>query len=74
MLGPGIECKDSRLLPVAACGSAAFAQYRVDPAGGHAPWALQVLEISGGRIAEFHAFLDTEALFPAFGLPAHLPG
>ena len=74
MLGPGIECKDSRLLPVAACGSAAFAQDRGDPAGGHAPWALQVLEISGGRIAEFHAFLDTEALFPAFGLPAHLPG
>jgi RNA polymerase sigma-70 factor, ECF subfamily len=71
--GPGRECKGSRLLPVAACGSAAFGQYRVDPAGGHAPWALQVLDISDGRIGGFHAFLDAEELFPAFGLPAHLP-
>lgn len=72
-LGPGIGCKGSRLLPTAANGSPAFGQYRVDPAGGHAPWALQVLEISGDRIAGFHAFLDTERLFEAFGLPPHLP-
>ena len=38
------------------------------------PWSLQVVEISGGRISELHMFLDTAALFPAFGLPAHLPG
>ncbi|HUZ25247.1 MAG TPA: sigma-70 family RNA polymerase sigma factor [Streptosporangiaceae bacterium] len=73
MLGPGRECRGSRLLPVAACGTAAFGQYRVDPAGGHAPWALQVLEISGDRISGFHTFLDAAASFPAFGLPAHLP-
>jgi RNA polymerase sigma-70 factor (ECF subfamily) len=71
-LGPGIGCKGSRLLPTAANGCPAFAQYRVDPDGGHAPWSLQVLEISGDRIAGFHAFLDTR-LFTAFGLPAHLP-
>ncbi|MDQ4098658.1 MAG: sigma-70 family RNA polymerase sigma factor [Actinomycetota bacterium] len=71
-LGPGIGCQGSRLLPTSANGCPAFGQYRVDPEGGHKPWALQVLEISGDRIAGFHAFLDTD-LFAAFGLPAHLP-
>ncbi len=70
-LGPGIGCRGSRLLPTSANGSPAFGQYRVDPAGGKAPWALQVLEISGDRIVGFHAFLDTR-LFAVFGLPAHL--
>jgi RNA polymerase sigma-70 factor (ECF subfamily) len=69
--GPGVGCTGSVLLPGWANGCPAFAQYRVDPAGGHAPWALQVLEISGDRIAEFHAFLDTD-LFAAFGFPTHL--
>lgn len=73
MLGPGIDCRGSRLLPTAANGCPAFGQYRVDPQGGHAPWSLHVLEISGGRIAEIHYFLDTERLFPLFDLPAHLP-
>jgi len=72
MLGPGAGCRGSRLIPTAANGSPAFGQYRVDPAGGHAPWALQVLEISGGRVSELHFFLDTPQLFPLFGLPAHL--
>jgi len=72
LLGPGAGCRGSRLLPAAANGGPAFGQYRVDPDGGHAPWALQVLEVSRGRIAGFHAFLDTTA-FPAFGLPTHLP-
>ena len=72
LLGPGSGCRGSRLLPTTANGHPAFGQYRVDPAGGHAPWALQVLEISGDRIVGFHAFLDTN-LFAAFGLPAHLP-
>jgi RNA polymerase sigma-70 factor (ECF subfamily) len=71
-LGPGIGCRGSRLLPTTANGCPAFAQYRVDPEGGHTPWALQVLEISGDRIAGFHAFLDTN-LFAAFGVPPHLP-
>jgi RNA polymerase sigma-70 factor (ECF subfamily) len=72
-LGPGFGCKGSRLMPAAASGSPAFGQYRVDPAGGHQAWSLQVLEISGGRIVGYHAFLDTAALFPVFGLPLHLP-
>jgi RNA polymerase sigma-70 factor (ECF subfamily) len=69
--GPGIGCKGSRLLATTANGCAAFGQYRVDPEGGHTPWALQVLEISGGRIVEFHAFLDT-SIFALFGQPDHL--
>lgn len=73
LLGPGIGCRGSRLLPTAANGWPAFGQYRLDPQGGHAPWALQVLEVSGERISGFHAFLATAELFPAFGLPDHLP-
>ncbi|MGH8972022.1 MAG: sigma-70 family RNA polymerase sigma factor [Acidimicrobiia bacterium] len=72
LLGPGCGCRGSRMIATAANGSAAFGQYRVDPAGGHSPWALQVIEISGGRISAWHSFLDT-ALFAAFGLPDHLP-
>ncbi len=69
------HCRGSRLLATSANGCPAFGQYRVDPEGGYAPWAIQVLEISGGKIAEmafFLAFLDPERLFPAFGLPLHL--
>jgi RNA polymerase sigma-70 factor (ECF subfamily) len=66
-------CRGSRLLPVSANGCPAFGQFKPDPAGGRSPWALQVLEIKAGRITGFHAFLDTSRLFPAFGLPAHLP-
>jgi RNA polymerase sigma-70 factor (ECF subfamily) len=74
MVQPGpSECRDSRLLPVMASGCPGFGQYKPDPQGGHRPWALQVVEISGDRIAGLHFFLDTESLFPLFGLPAHLP-
>ncbi len=68
--GPGITCRDSRLVPtVAANGSPAYGQYRPSSSGGYEPWALQVLELSGGLVVEFTFFLDTETLFPLFGLP-----
>jgi RNA polymerase sigma-70 factor (ECF subfamily) len=71
--GPGIGCKDSRVIPtVAANGSPAFGQYKPSPDGGYEPWALQVLELSGGRIVELTFFLATEKIFPLFGLPARL--
>jgi len=74
MVQPGPSaCRGSLLLPTSANGSPAFGQYRPDPAGGHKPWALQVVEASGDRISELYFFLDADALFPAFGLPAHLP-
>ena len=74
--GPGIECSGSRVIPtVAANGSPAFGQYKPSPTGnGYEPWALQVLELSDGRIAELTFFLDTATLFPLFGLPDHLDG
>ena len=72
--GRGCGCNGSRLLPTAACGLPAFAQYRPDPGGGHSAWALIVLELEGDRVASWNSFLDTERLFPLFGLPAHLDG
>jgi RNA polymerase sigma-70 factor, ECF subfamily len=71
--GPGIGCSGSRVIPtVAANGSPAFGQYKPSPDGSYEPWALQVVELSAGRIVEFTFFLDTETLFPLFGLPARL--
>ena len=71
--GPGIGCRGSRMVPVGrANGSPAFGQYKPAPGGGYEPWALQVIEISAGRIGEFTFFLDTERLFPLFGLPPRL--
>ena len=69
--GPGLGCKGSRVIPtVAANGSPAFGQYKPSDTGaGYDPWALQVLEIEDGKIVEFTFFLDTETLFPLFGLP-----
>jgi RNA polymerase sigma-70 factor (ECF subfamily) len=74
-VGPGLQCRGSRLLRApSANGCIAYGQYKPDPEGGHAPWALKVLEMSGdGRIGRLTFFLDTERLFPLFALPAHLP-
>ncbi|GGZ56875.1 sigma-70 family RNA polymerase sigma factor [Streptomyces bluensis] len=71
----GAPCAGSHLVPVAVNGLPGFAQYKPDPdKGGFSPWAIQALEISEGRIAGFHCFLDTARLFPLFGLPLHLEG
>ena len=71
--GPGILCQGSRMVPtLSANGMPTFGQYKPDPNGGHMPWALQVLDVSDGRIGEFTFFLDTAKLFPLFGLPLHL--
>ncbi|WP_328476382.1 sigma-70 family RNA polymerase sigma factor [Actinoplanes sp. NBC_00393] len=73
MAGTGSGCRGSRLVPVVANGLPAFGQYRCSTTGsGFDPWALIVLEISGGRISGINNFLDTANLFPLFGLPAHL--
>jgi RNA polymerase sigma-70 factor, ECF subfamily len=72
--GPGIGCKGSRVIPAGlANGSPAFGQYKPSESGsGYDPWALQVVEVAHGRIAELTFFLDTECVFPLFGLPARL--
>ncbi|MBA2643322.1 MAG: sigma-70 family RNA polymerase sigma factor [Actinobacteria bacterium] len=73
-VGPGNTCRGSRVIPtVAANGAPAFAQYRPNPSGeGYEPWALQVLEIENGKVVELAFFLDTERVFPLFGLPLEL--
>ncbi|MGV9496785.1 sigma-70 family RNA polymerase sigma factor [Streptomyces sp. NPDC003642] len=69
----GAPCAGSRLVPVQVNGLPGFAQYKPDPdKGGFTPWAVQVLEISDGRITGFHCFLDTQRWFPLFDLPLHL--
>ena len=74
-LGPGIGCSGSRVVPVmSANGSPAFGQYKPSSDGGYEPWALQVLEIADGKIVELTFFLDTETVFPLFGLPPRLDG
>ena len=76
MLEPGPSgCRGSRLMATAANGCPAFGQYRQGPDGGYEPWAIQVLEVSGGRIASmsfFLSMLDPLRLFPSFGLPLRL--
>jgi len=73
MLGTGSGCRGSRLVPTVANGIPAFGQYRPSgPGGRYEPWALQVIEISAGRIVGLNQFLDTERLFPLFGLPPRL--
>ncbi len=72
MLGPGSECRGSRLLPVQVNGGPGLAQYRPSGRGGrHEPWALHAIEIADARIVGVSSFLDTR-LFELFGLPAYL--
>jgi RNA polymerase sigma-70 factor (ECF subfamily) len=73
LLGRGSGCRGSRLLRTNACGSPAFAQYRRSGDGSYHPWSLTVLELDGNRIKAWNAFLDTERLFPMFGVPMSLP-
>ena len=74
-VGPGGRRGSRVILTVAANGAPAFGQYKPSESGdGYEPWALQVLELSEGRIVEFTFFLDTETVFPRFGLPLRLDG
>jgi RNA polymerase sigma-70 factor (ECF subfamily) len=72
--GPGIGCRGSRLIPVASAnGLPAFGQYKPSETGeGYEPWALNVVRLGEGGVKELTFFLDTERLFPLFGLPPRL--
>ena len=73
--GPGIGCRGLPRHPRGrANGSPAFGQYKPSPDGGYEPWALQVIESTDEGIGEMTFFLDTDRLFPLFGLPARLDG
>jgi RNA polymerase sigma-70 factor (ECF subfamily) len=62
-----------RLAPTRANGLPAFATYRRDRVGGgYVASSIQLVQVTGARIAAIVAFLDP-ALFGPFGLPARLP-
>ena len=63
--GPGAGCAGSRLVPIEANGTPAFAHYKADGTG----WGIVVLGTRDGAIVEVDTFLDVERLFPLFGLP-----
>lgn len=69
--GPGQHCEGSRLLPIEVNGGLGFAQYRPSgPGGRHEPWALHLLEVVDGKIADITYFVGVD-YFTAFGLPMH---
>jgi RNA polymerase sigma-70 factor (ECF subfamily) len=71
MIGPGIGCQGSKLIPLQLNGTAGFASYKPAAPGRLEPWAIQVVEVSGGLISGHHNFLFPE-LFARYGLPDHL--
>jgi RNA polymerase sigma-70 factor (ECF subfamily) len=71
LVGTGIGCKGSKLVPVRANGRPAFAQYKPAGDGVYTPWAIVVLELRNGRVAEICNFLGEQS-FKAFGLPLEL--
>jgi RNA polymerase sigma-70 factor (ECF subfamily) len=72
LLGPGAGCEGSILRRIETTnGAPAFAQWRVDPKGGHSAWSIHVLTVSDGAITAQDFFVDP-SLFALFGLPVHL--
>jgi RNA polymerase sigma-70 factor (ECF subfamily) len=63
-------CAGARVVRTVANGSPAFGQYLpIGPDGQYQPFALVVLTLSGGLVAEETTYLDAERLFALFGLP-----
>jgi RNA polymerase sigma-70 factor (ECF subfamily) len=62
-----------RFLPARANGQLAFGTYRWnDEQAAYVPAGLDLLVLSGARVAEVVSFLDAD--LPTFGMPAQLPG
>ncbi|WP_329456006.1 sigma-70 family RNA polymerase sigma factor [Streptomyces sp. NBC_01497] len=74
MEGVGSVCRGSRLVPVVANGTPAFAHYHpAEDGDGFTPWALMIMEIEDGKILGINSFLDTPRWFRLFELPMRLP-
>ncbi|MFE2756873.1 sigma-70 family RNA polymerase sigma factor [Actinosynnema sp. NPDC059335] len=70
---PMTSCPPWRHRETSANGQPAVACYLWDErAGAHLPWAINVLTLRDGLIAEVTSFVGAEH-FPPFGLPASLP-
>ena len=65
-------CVGDTLVPVAINGSPGFGQYRVDPHGRLRPFALLLVEVTGGQVAHLVTFLGSADRFHEFGLPQEL--
>ena len=73
MRGPGADCRGSRLVPVRGQRRRRrLAQYRPDPAGGHRPFSIQLVEAAGGRITRLTHFLEPGSSRSS-GCPSRLP-
>ena len=74
LVGTGIACKGSKLVPVAVNGQNGFACYHPAPDGdGYSAWCIQLFEVDGDRITGWHNYLSVDpAIFPLFGLPDRL--
>jgi len=69
MRGPGWA-----MTPLTANGQPALAAYAPEPGGGHRRHSLQVLTVTGGRVASNVVFADA-GVFEVFGLPGRIsPG
>lgn len=67
--GPGRRvCENSRAMAVSANGAPGMAVYHLTADGRYAPFAVHVLGVRDGRIAEITHFLDRK-VFREFGLP-----
>jgi RNA polymerase sigma-70 factor (ECF subfamily) len=65
-------CETARLVPTRANGVPAFGQYRPDESGVYRPFALVLMEFSGGLVLGSTTFLGDEFV-ELFGLPMSLP-
>jgi RNA polymerase sigma-70 factor (ECF subfamily) len=70
-VGEGAVCRNGRLIPVSVNGTAGFGNYHFVRPGLWEPWAIQVIEVAGGRIVGHHNFLGAQH-FEQFGLPPRI--
>jgi RNA polymerase sigma-70 factor (ECF subfamily) len=70
-VGTGAGCRGSKLIPLTINGTAGFASYRMTRPGLWEPFAIQVVEVAGGKIVGHHNFLYPES-FADFGLPPRI--
>jgi RNA polymerase sigma-70 factor (ECF subfamily) len=71
MLGPGIGCKDSKVVTMRANGRPAIATWKPAGPGVWDAWSIAIFDFEGGQITAIHNFIFPE-LFTEFGLPAQL--
>jgi RNA polymerase sigma-70 factor (ECF subfamily) len=72
LLGQGIGCRGSRLLATSANGCGAFGSYRPAGPGIHEPFAIQVVEVSGGGISGCTTSSTSSCSPPSASRPASL--